>query len=99
MLATSELEKELIQDGGIEDEDYYMVCFLCDEDCLESMCIDFMSEEQFCTIDEDSLPCGSHGRVNFEIKAGFIYLQDNPTAVLQLPCFDMENMHKYKWEY
>ena len=56
------------------------------------------SGELFCTRDEDSCTFGSHGRVKFDIKAGFLYLQENPISTLQPPCFGMENIPKYKWE-
>ena len=56
-----------------------------------------VSGERFCTRYEESCTFGSHGRVKFEIKSGFIYFQDNPTAALQYTCFYTTNMHKYKW--
>ena len=85
-----------MQERKSEGEDDYIVCFLYDEDCLESTCVGVVSGERFCTIDEESFNFGSHGRVTFEIKAGFICLQENSTDTLQPPCFDKTNIPKYK---
>ena len=42
-----------------------------------------ISGERFFTRDEESCTFGSHRRLKFEIKSGFIYLQENPTSALQ----------------
>ena len=57
-----------------------------------------LNGERFFTRTEQSCTFGSHGRVKFEIKSGFIYLQDNPTSTIKYTVFDMKNITKYKWE-
>ena len=81
----------------IEGEYYYMVLYLCNEDYFVSTCVGFMSGEWFFTRNEESCTFGSHGRVKFELRSGFVYLEDNPTSALQYPCFDKKNLPKYKW--
>ena len=60
------------------------------------MCMGVVSGERFFTRNEESCTLGSHGRVKFQIKSGFIYLQGNPTDYLIFPCFDTTNIPKYK---
>ena len=54
----------------------------------------FVSGERFCTRDEESCTFVIHEEVKFEIKAGFIYLKDNPVSALQYPCFYKPNIPK-----
>ena len=56
-----------------------------------------VSGEYFCTRTEDIFNFGCHGRVKFEIKSGFIYMQENTTSDTQYPCFDTAKISKYKW--
>ena len=42
-----------------------------------------VSGKRFCTICEESLILGINGKVIFEIKDGFIYLQADPSTVFQ----------------
>ena len=75
-----------------------MVCFFCDEYYLTSTYMGVASGELYCTIIEESFTFRSHGRVKFEIKAGFIYLPDNNTVSLWFTFIYMTNVPKYKWE-
>ena len=65
MLSTSALEEDFSQEGGSEDDDYYVVSFLCDEYYLVSTCMAVVSKDRFCKINEESCTFGNHGRVEF----------------------------------
>ena len=77
MLAPLALEEDLKQEVYSEFDYYGVVFFLCDEDSLASTCTSVVSGERFCTKIGESCTFGSHGKVKFEIKSGFIYLQKN----------------------
>ena len=61
---------------------------MCDKYYLASSFRGVISGEQFCRRDEESCTFGSDGRVEFELKVRFIYLQDNTMEYFQYMCFD-----------
>ena len=91
------MEEDLMREGDSEGLGNISFLFLFDEDYLASTCMGVVSGERFCTINKESCNFGSHGRVKFEIKSGFIYLQKNTTFDIQSPCFDTPNIPKYRW--